>query len=637
MVMELLLIQISFLLTCLTTCCSTMERCRMEVVSLVAHPLVRSPSISNAGKHLSAIEFHSILQMAGGMLQEDCDLNRYDLNNSLDFLASQLECETGDRQHHEGFVLLDARNMYETRIGKFLPPGQVQTLVPKIRQYSDLPAWIDSHAEQLCGNNILMYCTGGVRCEMASAYIRMKGSGYENVYQLSGGIQRYLEAYPNGGFFKGKNFVFDPRISVGSTDMRVIGSCLLCGESFDDYSSRSRCSYCRMLVLVCNTCQELSTLNKENRTYLCELCCKNGPNMSKHCGESNANILNGRSRIEEVEFVTMMEHDSVELAHGLEQSVEPCRPDEFIGGRMGAPVIKGPSTRKLKILCLHGFRQNASSLKGRLASFGKKLKHLADFVFVDAPHEVPFIYQTFRNQTSNGRDNDETLEGSTNSVNYSQTKLSLPQNCKKKFAWLVVPNCYNTNFASCPANMTFESRTSAQELLEQDTSKSEEMKWIEATSPFDPLQYQQQSAGWPETVSHLQNIFADMGPFDGVLGFSQGASVAATLCTQLQNNPGIYDDIDFKFVILCSGFPSPAETFQQFISNPGFLPIDCPSLHIFGGNAALDRQIMSDTSMQLASLFRSDCRVVVKHSSGHIVPAQSPYIDRIKEFLTQFL
>lgn len=286
---------------------------------------------------------------------------------------------------------------------------------------------------------------------------------------------------------------------------------------------------------------------------------------------------------------------------------------------------------------MHGFRQNASSLKGRLASFVKKLKHHAEFVFVDAPHEVPFIYQTFRNQTRNGRDNDETLEGSTDSLNYSQTKLSLPHNCKKKYAWLVAPNCYNTNLPSCPASITFESRMTAQELLEQDNSKSEETKWIEATSPFDPLQYQQQTAGWPETVLHLQNIFSDLGPFDGVLGFSQGASIAATLCTQLQDNAGIYGNIDFKFVILCSGFPSPAEEFQQFISNPDFSSIDCPSLHIFGGNAGLDRQIMSDTSVQLASLFRSDHHVVVKHPSGHIVPAQSPYIDKIKEFLIRFV
>lgn len=59
--------------------------------------------------------------------------------------------------------------------------------------------------------HVFRYCTGGVRCERASAYLRVKGPGFRNVYQLSGGIQRYLEAFPDGGLFEGKNFVFDPR------------------------------------------------------------------------------------------------------------------------------------------------------------------------------------------------------------------------------------------------------------------------------------------------------------------------------------------------------------------------------------------------------------------------------------------
>ncbi|MCH88118.1 rhodanese-like domain-containing protein 6, partial [Trifolium medium] len=62
------------------------------------------------------------------------------------------------------------------------------------------------------------YCTGGIRCEMASAYIRSKGAGFENVFQLFGGIQRYLEQFPDGGYFKGKNFVFDHRVVLQQSD-----------------------------------------------------------------------------------------------------------------------------------------------------------------------------------------------------------------------------------------------------------------------------------------------------------------------------------------------------------------------------------------------------------------------------------
>ncbi|XP_039685558.1 rhodanese-like domain-containing protein 6 isoform X3 [Medicago truncatula] len=210
-----------------------------ELVTLSSHPLLKSPEISNAGRHLSALEFHSTIHNA----------NKESPENSL--------------------VLLDARNLYETRIGKFHAPN-VETLDPQVRQYSDFSSWIDDRGEQLKGKKILMYCTGGIRCEMASAYIRSKGAGFENVFQLFGGIQRYLEQFPDGGYFKGKNFVFDHRISVGGSDASTVGSCLICQCSFDDYSSRCRCTYCRMLVLVCHSCQNESAL------YVCELCQKQG-------------------------------------------------------------------------------------------------------------------------------------------------------------------------------------------------------------------------------------------------------------------------------------------------------------------------------------------------------------------------
>lgn len=217
-----------------------------ELVTLCSNPSLTTPEISCAGRHLSAAEFHSVLQ---NVVKTTSD--------------SEAPVEKNE------VVVLDARNVYETRIGKFHVPN-VETLDPKIRQYSDLPLWIDEHTDKLHGKSILMYCTGGIRCEMASAYIRSKGEGFQNVFQLYGGIQRYLEQFPDGGYFEGKNFVFDHRISVGSLKETLLGTCLLCGSSFDDYSSRCRCSHCRMLVLVCSTCQNSS------EEYVCELCQKNG-------------------------------------------------------------------------------------------------------------------------------------------------------------------------------------------------------------------------------------------------------------------------------------------------------------------------------------------------------------------------
>jgi predicted sulfurtransferase len=64
----------------------------------------------------------------------------------------------------------------------------VQTLAPPTRCFSDLPSWLDAHEAQLKGKQVLMYCTGGVRCERASAYLREKGVDFDNIFQLSGAL-----------------------------------------------------------------------------------------------------------------------------------------------------------------------------------------------------------------------------------------------------------------------------------------------------------------------------------------------------------------------------------------------------------------------------------------------------------------
>ncbi|KAL5138639.1 Rhodanese-like domain-containing protein 6 [Glycine soja] len=500
-----------------------------ELVTLSSHPLLKSPDISNAGKHLSALDFHSSLH------------------------------NTNSESPEKGLVLLDARNLYETRIGKFDVPN-VETLDPQVRQYSDLSSWIDDNGERLKGKNILMYCTGGIRCEMASAYIRSKGAGFENVFQLFGGIQRYLEQFPDGGFFKGKNFVFDHRISVGSSDANVIGTCLICQCSFDDYSSRCRCAYCRMLVLVCGSCQNEST------QYVCELCQKQGKAV-----RSTQLIENGESKtsLPGVEF------------QNFSSDTTMCLPQ--------VPRGDDPRTsRKLRILCLHGFRQNASSFKGRTASLAKKLKKMTEFVFIDAPHELPFIYQT------------PMPELNVNCASSSPPSPPPPlDNCKKKFAWFVAPN--------------FDGSSAAD--------------WKVADGPFDPLQYQQQTNGYDISVSHLKNVFSQEGPFDGILGFSQGAAMTALISAQQEKLKG---EMDFKFVVLCSGFALRMKEMECG-------PIKCPSLHIFGNEHGKDRQIANQASKELASLYDSDCSAIVEHDCGHIIPTRSPYIDEIKDFLGRFL
>lgn len=96
-----------------------------------------------------------------------------------------------------------------------------------------------------------MYCTGGIRCERGSAYLRAKGVCKE-VFQLKGGIHKYLEEFPDG-FYKGKLFVFDERYALAYNNA-VVSECSYCGAPWDQYKLCST-PQCRQLVLTCSTCR----------------------------------------------------------------------------------------------------------------------------------------------------------------------------------------------------------------------------------------------------------------------------------------------------------------------------------------------------------------------------------------------
>lgn len=144
-------------------------------------------------------------------------------------------------------VVLDVRNQYEHAIGRFKG-----ALLPPIRQFSDFPAFVRRNADVLRNKRVLMYCTGGIRCERASAFLQQEGIA-SSVAQLRGGIDRFLARYPCGGdAFVGKNLVFDTRMALGTTPPKVVGSCIRCKEPWDDYSRNWRCSHCRARVLLCD-------------------------------------------------------------------------------------------------------------------------------------------------------------------------------------------------------------------------------------------------------------------------------------------------------------------------------------------------------------------------------------------------
>jgi predicted sulfurtransferase len=142
-------------------------------------------------------------------------------------------------------VVLDGRNNYESAIGKF-----EGAITPNIKTFRQFPEYIDQNLEQFKDKTVLMYCTGGIRCERASAYVKLKGVA-KDVLQLEGGICRYVEKYPNG-FFKGKNYIFDSRISVPVND-EILGTCFVCAVACDNYTNCLN-AQCNRHCIVCVDC-----------------------------------------------------------------------------------------------------------------------------------------------------------------------------------------------------------------------------------------------------------------------------------------------------------------------------------------------------------------------------------------------
>lgn len=105
-------------------------------------------------------------------------------------------------------ILIDTRNAYETAVGTFN-----QAIDPNTASFREFPGWIEKHREQLRGRKVAMFCTGGIRCEKATAYV--KSAGIDEVFHLKGGILKYLENIPeNDSLWHGECFVFDERVTV---------------------------------------------------------------------------------------------------------------------------------------------------------------------------------------------------------------------------------------------------------------------------------------------------------------------------------------------------------------------------------------------------------------------------------------
>ncbi len=153
----------------------------------------------------------------------------------------------------ENTILIDMRNHYESEVGHFQGAW-----CPDVDTFRDqLPLVVDELADQK-DKTVVMYCTGGIRCEKASAYLKHKG--FKDVYHLEGGIIKYARDAKENGLenkFIGKNFVFDERLNERITE-DVIAGCHLCGEPFDDHTNCKN-KACNLLFIQCPKCAEKYT------------------------------------------------------------------------------------------------------------------------------------------------------------------------------------------------------------------------------------------------------------------------------------------------------------------------------------------------------------------------------------------
>jgi predicted sulfurtransferase len=231
-------------------------------------------------------------------------------------------------------VVIDVRNHYEAAIGRFdgqehkVPhekereagtstTKEVATyLDPRMRKSTDFSKWLakPETQEQLQNKTVLMYCTGGVRCERASALLNTQmGESVKEVYQLQGGIERYLKAFPDGGHWRGKNFVFDKREAISAENpdgdggvvrkqaasKKVVDTaeakakCCICDKDWSRYIGKKKCRMCGVPVLMCDGC--MSRSKREDLLARCPLCVEENITVPAEDVEFTDNGVSGRT------------------------------------------------------------------------------------------------------------------------------------------------------------------------------------------------------------------------------------------------------------------------------------------------------------------------------------------------------
>lgn len=151
-------------------------------------------------------------------------------------------------EKEKDFVLLDVRNNYESKVGRFK-----NAITPDLKNFHEFPSWVED-LNQFKEKKVLMYCTGGIRCEKFSAFLNQEG--FKDVHQLSGGILNYFKS-EGAAHFEGSCFVFDDRLGVNPEDpqkkIEPISTCHHCNKLEYRYINCSNMD-CNELFVCCDEC-----------------------------------------------------------------------------------------------------------------------------------------------------------------------------------------------------------------------------------------------------------------------------------------------------------------------------------------------------------------------------------------------
>jgi UPF0176 protein len=166
------------------------------------------------------------------------------------------------------FIIIDARNWYESKIGKFR-----NAITPQIKNFREWKEVVDKDLQKYKNKTVVTYCTGGIRCEKASAY--MIENGFKDVYQLDGGIFHFIKKFPDT-YWQGGMFVFDERRVVNPNtkdDAKYVAGCHFCGKPTSYYINCHNVD-CDKIIISCHDC-------KIDNEYCCSDECRKSENKRK--------------------------------------------------------------------------------------------------------------------------------------------------------------------------------------------------------------------------------------------------------------------------------------------------------------------------------------------------------------------